>query len=138
MMIIGITGGVGAGKSAILEYLSGKEGIRVMLADEIAHDLMEPGTECYRKLEQEFKTEDIFLKEPELLPLNSPPNRFPWERERSSRATVLSFQIGEMQAPPRRSAWVGTPYGYPYQWQVLLPFPADDPNGLPADTPYRA
>lgn len=63
MKFIGITGGVGAGKSAILEYLSKKEGIRVMLADEIAHDLMEPGTECYRQLEQEFRTEDIFLPE---------------------------------------------------------------------------
>ena len=41
MKFIGITGGVGAGKSAILSYLAGKDGVRVMLADEIAHDLME-------------------------------------------------------------------------------------------------
>ena len=40
MKFIGITGGVGAGKSAILSYLAGKDGVRVMLADEIAHDLM--------------------------------------------------------------------------------------------------
>lgn len=63
MKFIGITGGVGAGKSAILEYLSGKEGVRVMLADEIAHDLMEPGTDCYKQLEKEFSAEDIFLPE---------------------------------------------------------------------------
>ena len=42
MKFIGITGGVGAGKSKILDYLAGKPNVRVMLADEIAHDLMEP------------------------------------------------------------------------------------------------
>ena len=47
MRFIGITGGVGAGKSAILAHLASKPGIRVMLADEIAHDLMQPGTECF-------------------------------------------------------------------------------------------
>ena len=41
MRFIGITGGVGAGKSAILAHLASKPGIRVMLADEIAHDLMQ-------------------------------------------------------------------------------------------------
>lgn len=63
MKFIGITGGVGAGKSAILEYLSQKEGIRVMLADEIAHDLMKPGTACYKQLKKEFAAEDIYLPE---------------------------------------------------------------------------
>lgn len=63
MKFIGITGGVGAGKSAILEYLSKKEGIRVMLADEIAHDLMKPGTACYKQLKKEFAAEDIYLPE---------------------------------------------------------------------------
>lgn len=63
MKFIGITGGVGAGKSAILEYLAAKDGVRVMLADEIAHELMEPGTKCYQKLCEIFGAEDIFLPE---------------------------------------------------------------------------
>ena len=63
MKFIGITGGVGAGKSAILSYLAKKPDTRVMLADEIAHDLMEPGTDCYRAIEEVFGTEDIFLPE---------------------------------------------------------------------------
>ena len=46
MKFIGITGGVGAGKSEILSYLKKQQNIRVMLADEIAHELMEPGTAC--------------------------------------------------------------------------------------------
>ncbi len=63
MIFIGITGGVGAGKSEILRYLAKKPGVRVMLADEIAHALMEPGTACYRKLEELFAGQDVFLPE---------------------------------------------------------------------------
>ena len=59
MKFIGITGGVGAGKSAILQYLSEKENIRVMLADEIAHDLMKQGTRCYKKIVRTFMYDDI-------------------------------------------------------------------------------
>ena len=54
MRFIGITGGVGAGKSAILDYLAGKPKVRVMLADDIAHELMKPDTECYNKLRELF------------------------------------------------------------------------------------
>lgn len=59
MKFIGITGGVGAGKTAILGYLSSKNKIRVMLADEIAHELMKKGTECYQNIVTEFADEDI-------------------------------------------------------------------------------
>lgn len=60
MRFIGITGGVGAGKSAILAYLAEKPRTRVMLADEIAHKLMEPGTDCYQQIVARFAGEDIF------------------------------------------------------------------------------
>lgn len=59
MKFIGITGGVGAGKSAILSYLDQKPDIRVMLADEIAHELMKKGTACYDKILVAFKDADI-------------------------------------------------------------------------------
>ena len=61
MRFIGITGGVGAGKSEILGYLAKKPDTRVMLADEIAHELMSPGTACYDKISETFGAEDIFL-----------------------------------------------------------------------------
>ncbi|MCR5271469.1 MAG: dephospho-CoA kinase [Lachnospiraceae bacterium] len=61
MKFIGITGGVGAGKSFILNYLEEKYGARVLLTDEIAHALMEPGTECYEKLLDIFIEDDVFL-----------------------------------------------------------------------------
>ncbi len=63
MRFIGITGGVGAGKSAILAYLTNKPKTKVMLADEIAHQLMEPGSDCYRQIVTKFQGEDIFDKE---------------------------------------------------------------------------
>lgn len=61
MKFIGITGGVGAGKSEILSYLKKQQNIRVMLADEIAHELMEPGTACYQTIKDHFRGEDIYL-----------------------------------------------------------------------------
>ena len=63
MLFIGITGGVGAGKSEILSYLRNKEDTRVMLADEIAHDVMEPGEEAYLKICDAFRDEDIFVSD---------------------------------------------------------------------------
>ena len=50
MQVIGITGGVGAGKSSILEYLEQNYRVKNLIADKIAKRLMEPGSECYRKL----------------------------------------------------------------------------------------
>ena len=47
MITIGITGGVGAGKSTVLDFLAAKYQAYVMKADEIGHLVMEPGQECY-------------------------------------------------------------------------------------------
>ena len=47
--IIGVTGGVGAGKSRVLKILAGDFGAHVIQADEVAKALMEPGQECYRR-----------------------------------------------------------------------------------------
>ena len=63
MKFIGITGGVGAGKSAVLDYLATKPGVRVLLADEIAHELMEPGTDCYEQIRQAFPEHDIYKED---------------------------------------------------------------------------
>lgn len=50
MKLIGITGGVGAGKSQILSYIKEKCSCRILLADEAAHKVKEPGQPCYEKL----------------------------------------------------------------------------------------
>lgn len=50
MKAIGITGGVGAGKSAVLAYLEKRPGCLVIMADRAAHRLEEPGEVCYGPL----------------------------------------------------------------------------------------
>ena len=50
MRIIGITGGVGAGKTKVLSYIEAHFSCRVIRADEAAHKLYEPGQVCYQKL----------------------------------------------------------------------------------------
>lgn len=52
--VLGITGGVGAGKSTVLEYLSEKYRARVIQLDQVAHLLMEPGQECFLKVTEAF------------------------------------------------------------------------------------
>ena len=47
MRVIGLTGGVGAGKSLVLSILKERYGAEVIKADEVAHELMEPGEEGY-------------------------------------------------------------------------------------------
>lgn len=47
MKTIGITGGVGAGKSLILNYIESRYRSKIYKADEIANFLKEPGQSCY-------------------------------------------------------------------------------------------
>lgn len=48
MKIIGITGGVGSGKSEVLKYLADHYNCAVVQADKAGHLLMEPGRSCYQ------------------------------------------------------------------------------------------
>ncbi|MDO4339479.1 MAG: dephospho-CoA kinase [Eubacteriales bacterium] len=47
MRVIGITGGVGAGKSTVLDYLESRFHACVIQADQVGHQVMEPGAVCY-------------------------------------------------------------------------------------------
>ena len=47
MKVIGITGGIGAGKSAVLSILKDIDGVYVIEADKLAHELMMPGHDVY-------------------------------------------------------------------------------------------
>ncbi len=50
MRLIGITGGVGAGKSEILSFIKKHYCCRIYLADEVAHEIQKPGQICYQKI----------------------------------------------------------------------------------------
>ena len=54
MKIIGITGGVGSGKSEVLRYLEEKYGAVVCEADLVAKNLQKKGTICYNKIVEHF------------------------------------------------------------------------------------
>lgn len=61
MKVIGITGGVGSGKSEILNTINGLVNCRILSADNIAKELEEPGNACYKPL-VELLGEDILDK----------------------------------------------------------------------------
>ena len=50
MRFIGITGGVGAGKTEILNYIRRHYKCEIYLADRVAEQLQEPGTDCFNAL----------------------------------------------------------------------------------------
>ena len=50
MRLIGITGGVGAGKSAVLSYIRKHYKCEIYLADEVAHLIKRKGERCYDRL----------------------------------------------------------------------------------------
>lgn len=50
MRIIGITGGIGTGKTEVLSYIRNKYNCEIILADEVAHKVKEPEGSCYAAL----------------------------------------------------------------------------------------
>lgn len=50
MKLIGITGGVGAGKSQVLSCLASRCRCRILLADEVGNEVKLPGQPCYERL----------------------------------------------------------------------------------------
>ncbi len=60
MIFLGITGGVGAGKSLILSYLEEHYQAKILLADELAKDLLLPGTSCNEAIREAFAEDMVF------------------------------------------------------------------------------
>ncbi len=56
MKVLGITGGVGSGKSVVLSIMEEKLGCKTILSDLVAHDLMEPGAINYNEIVKAFGT----------------------------------------------------------------------------------
>ncbi len=55
--LIGITGGIGCGKSVVMDILKNDFDAAVIFADLVAHDLMQPGGESYQEIIREFGNE---------------------------------------------------------------------------------
>ena len=65
MKIIGITGGVGAGRTQILEYLNNKNGATICQAGQVGKKLQKKGTPCFEAIVEHFGT-DILDEKGEL------------------------------------------------------------------------
>lgn len=65
MRLIGVTGGVGAGKSEVLNYIKKHYKCRIYLADEVAHLVKVKGEECYYELVS-LLGEDILQEDGEI------------------------------------------------------------------------
>lgn len=50
MKVVSITGGIGSGKSEVLRILKEEFGAGIIVADRVAHQLMEPGKKGYRRV----------------------------------------------------------------------------------------
>ena len=50
MKIIGVTGGVGSGKTELLHYIEKNYRCRILLADEASHEVMQKGGRIYGPL----------------------------------------------------------------------------------------
>lgn len=54
MIVIGITGGIGSGKSTVMDILEKRYGVRLIAADSLGHKSMEKGCDTYREMVREF------------------------------------------------------------------------------------
>ncbi|MEG2440439.1 MAG: dephospho-CoA kinase [Acetivibrio sp.] len=55
--VIGLTGGIGSGKTFIATYAKEKFGVPIILADEVGHIALEPGRKTYYKVLEVFGKE---------------------------------------------------------------------------------
>jgi len=53
MLVVGLTGSIGTGKSTVAAMLAAR-GARVVDADRVGHALQEPGTACHRQIVEAF------------------------------------------------------------------------------------
>ena len=56
---IGVTGGVGAGKSLVLSYLAEVRGARIIMLDEVGRELMAPGGVCFQPVAELFGPDSV-------------------------------------------------------------------------------
>ena len=54
MKVLGITGGVGSGKSRVLGYLEEAYGAVICQMDDVARELQQKGTRCFERIVEKF------------------------------------------------------------------------------------
>jgi len=64
-VIIGLTGGVGCGKSTVMEIFKNEFNAKVLIADNMGHKAMEPGSTAYEEIVEKFGA-DILASDGEI------------------------------------------------------------------------
>lgn len=59
MLFVGVTGGVGAGKSSVLTFLQNNYRCRILMTDNIAQDIKRNNEDCIKQMKEIFKDDDI-------------------------------------------------------------------------------
>ena len=62
MLVVGITGGVGAGKSSVLQALKEHCKAKITLADDVGNKVKEPGQKCYLQI-VDLLGEDVLMSD---------------------------------------------------------------------------
>lgn len=93
-MIIGVTGGVGAGKTLVLNYLKEKHGALVLLADEIAKELLKPENEVGRKVRALFPAE-LFAQDGSIKPAQMADYIFHHPKMRKTQNDIVFPRVKE-------------------------------------------
>ena len=71
MKVIGVTGGVGSGKSEVLDFLETEYPCRILKLDDAAKTIEQPGEECYDRLIRLMGTGILTEPEKELSPIHT-------------------------------------------------------------------
>lgn len=59
MKVLGVTGGVGSGKSEVLRFLEDEYGAEICQLDEVAKDLQKKGGVCYAQIKEAFGSQVV-------------------------------------------------------------------------------
>ena len=92
--LIGLTGGIGSGKSTVANLLA-ERGAVVIDADEIAHGVYDPGTEGHEKVVARFGT-DIFLPEGTYRVRATNPYFRQGDHDVTIETNVIEVRVGEI------------------------------------------
>lgn len=95
MYFIGITGGVGAGKSEIMACLAEMDRVAVLRADELAKELVEPGHKCHDQLAEAFAGDGIFDADGRLLTEQMSREIFGDEKKRQIANAIIHPAVKE-------------------------------------------
>lgn len=93
MLVIGVTGGVGCGKSLLLSELSKSFPARVLRTDELANEVKEPGGVCYNEIVSLLGEAVLEKDEERALTLPDGTRQYPIDR---ARMAALIFADEEL------------------------------------------